>query len=109
LLRVTSASDGLGGGAGCSEGEREGIVQACDEGSTGFSLEGLLTKDSEHVHTVLGLKIAKFGFPAMLTQRYMTVLLNGKEISRLHSVTSTIEEHCQPYILEFSALRYNLG
>ena len=102
----------------------------------GHSLEGLWTK--EHTHTFLKLKITlmsepihkgpkfdgtpfvimtdgcKFGFAGMLTQRHMTVLPNGKEVSQLHPVaftskrTSMIEERYQPYILKFAALKYSL-
>ena len=54
------------------------------------------------------------GFGAVLTQRFSTVLENGRTVSRLHPIafaskrTSAAEEKYKPFLLEFAALKYAL-
>ena len=50
----------------------------------------------------------------MLTQKFTTRLPNGKDVTKEHPVgfaskqTSTAEARYQPYLLEFTALKFSL-
>ena len=56
----------------------------------------------------------KDAFGAVLTQRFETVLPNGKVVKRLHPIafaskrTSRAEEKYKPFLLEFAALKFGL-